>query len=311
MQKTHMIHNKIGVIAYIVLLFQMNSTNSFCQDNNDTVSYKRLSKFALASIDYTHYSSSEYVKDDEAGKIHMNEYKAKIQFALKLKEKKTYLLNKMYVTRFDANAAKGEFQNFNENYFSFSYSIGLIQIINNRWKIVGLVSPTLASDFNNGVSSHDFILQSSAIASKRAGANFEYGFGIGYSTRFGRALAVPLISYTYVQGNWCHKGVAPAYMTSYYTIKQFDIGIKLSAFGNVYNSTNEILSDQGLDKLGYSRINIGPDFNFCIYKSLYANINTGITVRNRLFSIDSRGKLEMELSAGTKSFFNVGLRILK
>jgi len=32
--------------------------------------------------------------------------------------------------------------------------------------------------------------------------------------------------------------------------------VKISAFGNVYNSTNEIESNLELDKLGYSRINI-------------------------------------------------------
>ena len=87
--------------------------------------------------------------------------------------------------------------------------------------------------------------------------------------------------------------------------------MKLSAFGNVYNSTNTFASNLELDKLGYSRINIGPDIKLRIYKSLYANINAGITVRNRLFYIDSQGRLEMELSAYTKYFFNFGLSILK
>lgn len=294
-----------------MLLFLGIFNNSFCQNSNDSINYKRLTKFALASVDYTFYSPSKYIKDHEAGEIRMNEYKTKIQFALKLKEKKTYLINKIYMTKFDTYANKGKDQNFNESYYSLSYSIGIIQRLKNRWKIVGVLSPTLASDFNNKVSSHDLILQSSVLASKRASANFEYGFGVAYSTRFGRALTIPLLSYAYLNGRWSHNGVIPAYIASYYNYKRFEIGVKMSTFGNVYNSTNEIQSNLELDKLGYSRINMGPDFKFCIYKALYANINTGITVRNRLYSIASQGELEMELNAGRKFFFNFGLSILK
>lgn len=296
-------------ILFVVLLFVGIFSDVFCQNNSDSISYKRLTKFALASVDYTAYSASEYGRDNED--IRMNEYRAKLQFALKLKEKKTYLLNNVSISKFDAYANKGASQYFNESYFAISYSIGLIQILKNRWKIVGVLSPTLASDFNKATSKHDFILQYSAIASKRVGPNLEYGFGAAYSTRFGRALAIPLVSYAYQKGNWSHTGVIPAYIGSYYNIRQIDVGMKLSTFGNVYNSTNSIVSQFELDKLGYSRVNIGPNIKFCIFKSLYANINTGITVRNRLFSIDSQGGLEMELTANTKYFLNFGLSILR
>ena len=300
-------------ILFIMLLPLVMFNYSFCQNNSDTISYKRLTKFVLATVNYTAYSTSEYRKDDEVSQIRMEEYNAKFQFFLKLKKKKLYLINKFSSNRFEVYADKGGgmFQNFNPSYISFSYGVGLIQILKNRWKIVGVLSPTLASDFNNEISRHDFLIQYSILVSKRANVEFEYGFGVTHNTRFGRPLIIPLLSYTYLKGNWIHNGVFPAYMASYYSINQFDFGVKLSSFGNVYNSNNATVSNLELDKLGYSRINIGPDFKFHIYKSLYANISTGITLRNRLFSINSNGGLEMELPTHSKYFLNLGLNILK
>lgn len=306
-----MVINKISIILYIILLSQGIFNHSFCQNSSDSINYKRLTKFVLASVNYTHYSATEYAKGNEVGKVSMNEYRTKIQFVLKLKEKKTYLLNTIDITQFDVYAVKGAFQDFNKNYYSFSYSIGLIQILKNRWKIVGVFSPTLASDFNDNISGDDFTFQSSVLAIKRASGNYEYGFGIAHSYRFGRALTIPLLSYTYRKDRWSHKGVIPVYVASYYKIRNLGIGMKMATFGNVYNSTNTIVSNLELDKLGYSRINIGPELIFRIYKSLYININSGITVRNRLYSINSYGEFEMELNAGKKIFFNLGLSILK
>lgn len=124
-----MIIKKDSGLIYTILLFLGIFNSSFCQNSNDTIAYKRLTKFALASVDYTLYSPSKYTKDNEASEIGMNEYKAKIQFALKLKEKKTYLLNKIQITKFDAYANRGKSQNFNKSYYSFSYSIGIILLM--------------------------------------------------------------------------------------------------------------------------------------------------------------------------------------
>lgn len=298
-------------VFYSVLFVSGICLNGFCQNDSDTTKYKSLQKFELISFDYTSYSSSEYQSDDKVGVMSVEEYRTKLQFALKLKEKKTYMLHKIDMTRFDAYSEEGSLNEFSKHYYSFSYSLGLIKVLPKKWTLVGLVTPTLASDFDEKTSFDDFILQSSVMATKRASENMEYGFGVAYSTRFGRALVIPLLTYTYVKNNWHHEAVLPAYLASYYSFNKFDAGLKLSIFGNLYNSNNSAASDLELDKLGYSRINIGPAVRMCVYKSIYANINTGITVRNRLSSMNGQGELELEIAADPKYFINIGLSILK
>ena len=84
----------------------------------------------------------------------------------------------------------------------------------------------------------------------------------------------------------------------------------MSAYGNVYNTNIDMITSYELDKLGYSRINIGAEFQMKIYKSLYMNIKGGISVKNRFESINKDGNLEISLSGENKSFFCTGLHIL-
>jgi hypothetical protein len=66
-----MIINKDRGVLYIIFLFLGIFNNSFCQNSNDSITYKRLTKFVLASVDYTFYSPSKYIKDNEVSEIKM------------------------------------------------------------------------------------------------------------------------------------------------------------------------------------------------------------------------------------------------
>jgi len=241
----------------------------------------------------------------------MSEINADAQFVIKIKEKKIYFINRVHFNQFN-NSGK-EVSNkkyFHNAFYSIAYSAGIIRIINNKWKLIGILTPTIASCFEKQITKNDFILQSSIIASKRVNRYFEYGFGLSYSTRFGREITIPLVSAKYKKNNYSLIAVLPAYISSFYHFKNYKIGLSMSAYGNVYNTNIDMITSYELDKLGYSRINIGTEFQMKIYKSLHLNIKGGISVKNRFESINKDGNLEISLSGENKSFFCTGLHIL-
>ncbi|WP_430815504.1 DUF6268 family outer membrane beta-barrel protein [Carboxylicivirga sp. RSCT41] len=280
------------------------------QNATDTVSYKRLVKFPLLSIRYFNYSNSEFTASESKGDVYMEEFNTTFQFAFPIKKKKTYLINRVNLNRLSYRVEIDDEIN-KEAFYAFGYTFGLTQVLKNRWRLVATVTPTLASDFKNEISSEDLIVQSAAILSKRSSPFFEYGFGAAFSTRFGRELLVPVLSLTYKNERWGTFMFLPAYISQYYHFDQSRVGFSLSTYGNVYNYTPDIKGDYELDKLGYSRINIGPEFRTRLWKDVHINVSTGITVRNRLESINGRGTREFDISTKEKFYFKVELNILK
>ena len=278
----------------------------------DTTAFPRMGKFPVLSLGYTSYSPSSFEYGNTEADIAMSEFNGVLQYSIKLKDKKTYLLNRFHFNLFQItqdNILRTSI--ISSNYYSFTVGLGIIQVLKNRWKIIGTLNPTYASDGHNPLSMDDMILQASLLASKRKTPNFEYGFGLVSTTRFGNRLVTPVVSWTYSKNEWISTALLPVNATVAYQLKKVDLGIRYTAFGNVYNSKYSDNTDLELDKLGYSRLNIGPDILINIYKSFYLNINSGITIRNRLQSFTSGGKQELDLATQNKLFFNVSLKVLK
>ena len=279
--------------------------------STDSVKYERLTKFPLASVTYTNYSKSKFESNNGNGDIQMKEVRASLQFAIKIKEKKTYLLHKFDYTYFHTNGAlENAGSPFEENLNSIAYSLGLIQVLKNRWKIIAIATPTLASDFRKPISSDDFIMQAYFNVSKRATPNLEYGFGLVFTTRFGRALLLPVVTGIYKKDDWSVFAVLPVQLGIYRHFNNSKLGLSFSANGNFYNYNNTIPTITKLSKVSYSRLNLGPEYDLKLFKTLNLNLKAGVTLRNRLEPQDKSGSIVLDLSTNEKFFFSVGLNIM-
>ena len=300
------------LVVSVIVSYSLSAQTLSDTIKTDATAYPRMRKFPVLSFDYTSYSRSGFEYGDTNAKISMNEFNGVLQYSIKLKDKKTYLLNRFHFNSISINQDDiSRTGIINPDHYSFTVGVGLIQVLRNRWKIIGTLNPTYASDGHNSLSMDDILLQASLLASKRKTPNFEYGYGLVATTRFGSQLVIPVVSWTYSKNKWVSTALLPVNATVAYQIKKVDVGLRYTAFGNVYNSKNSDVTDLKLDKLGYSRLNLGPDVLINIYKSLYFNINSGITIRNRLQSFTDEGIQELNLAAGNKFFFNVSLKVLK
>jgi len=300
----------IHLSLIVLILFVVLPLNGQTQ-GEDSLKYERLVKFPLLSVRYFNYSNSDFDTPNGVGQIHMGEFNTNFQFAIPLKEKKAYLINRLNFTKFDFDAKVENVTTVPKTFYSLGYTLGVMNVLSNNWKILATVTPTLASDFEEKLSAEDLIIQSAVIATKRSGPYFEYGFGAAYSTRFGREMYIPLASMTYKKGRWGLFMLLPAYVSQYYHFNNSRIGLTLSTFGNVYNYSNEVSDQYDLDKMGYTRINIGPEYRTKLFGDVHLGLSTGVTVRNKLESINGNGGLELDLSTQQKFFFKIEFSILK
>ncbi|MCT4648513.1 MAG: DUF6268 family outer membrane beta-barrel protein [Carboxylicivirga sp.] len=297
---------------FIVIIFLLGiATSVSAQEKHDTTSFLPLVKFPLLSLHYINYSQSDFnISTSEKGKVNMSEIDGTFQLAFKLKEKKSYLLNRFRFNKMMHDVKIDGVVKPTESFYAFGYTIGLIQVLPKRWQLIASITPTLASDFEYKLSSDDLIMQTMVLLNKRHSEYLEYGFGAACNTRFGRELLMPLASINYRNNRWGFFAFLPAYVSQYYHFKNSRIGLTMSVYGNVYNFAEETGNTKH-DKVGYTRINIGPAYRTKIYKDLYLGLSAGMTVRNRLESITNKGRTGPEYEVDEKYFFKLELNILK
>jgi hypothetical protein len=296
----------------VVASFSQVQTDSI-NLNKDTATYGKLVKTAVISSDYFNYPSSDFYGDK--GQIAMNEIRNSLLFAFPLKKKKLYLFNLIQYSYFsiDAQVDLQKTIDSKNKFHSIQYRIGILKVLPKSWKFLINAAPTIASDFKESIQSDDFIVQASTMLTKRSSPAFEYGFGVSYTTRYGNPFIIPLASIIYKKKKWLSLMILPAYISHYYTFnKNTRLGLKMAVNGSFYNASfNNGVSMFDLNRVSYSRINIGPDFQTRLFSDFFINIGTGIAMRNILAFEDDDFNKELEFNVDKKVFFNIGIKFLK
>jgi len=292
-----------------VFLFLCVMSIAFAQEGEKT--FKPLEEFNLASVSYTNYGESKFVKGDYEGKVEFSEVRVALSYPKVFKNKKTVLINGIEFTNLKPTFSGGINESpVSRNFYSIAYNLALVNPLGKKgWRYTIGLKPTIASDFEEKISTEDFTLQALAMFSKRANAHFKYGFGVSYNTRFGKKQVMPLVQLIYKKNNWEAKAFLPAYVSQFYHFKTSKLGLSINVNGNNYNFNNTIApTGLDLDKLLYSRINIGPEFEIKLMKRLRLNLSGGIAVANKLDWLNGDGDSELDLSPESKTFFKVGLK---
>ncbi len=303
---------KISLNTRITLLFLFLTLIVNAQHKTDTISYPRLSKFTIASIDNYQYLYSDMNKAYLNSDVKIDEYRASVQIALPLKNKKTYFYNGWDYLKINS-ITKKEIADayYNNCYEAITCNIGFIKELKSHWSLLCMVSPSIASDFKNTISSDDLMLGISAIAYKRFNKYFEYGIGFSFNTRLKYEMYLPLLSLNYKKQKHEFKALLPLQISSYYCFKKLKVGFEGRLFENYFNADDEMAKTFNMDSFGFSKVNFGPKLMLQLYRSLYFNMAGGVTVFNELTSLNQRGNKIEIVAPDNKLFFNFGLKILK
>ncbi len=270
-------------------------------------------KFTIAKASYTYYGVTEFKEDGVTGEVGFSEFRGAFYLPKLLNNKKTILVNGLefssLIPEFKSDLTT---ETLSRDFYSISYNLGAIHFFNNRvWSMTINLKPTLASDFKEKISSDDFIFQGTILVTKKRSKHLKYGLGLSYNTRFGAKQILPILQLVYKTDRWETMIYLPAYISQFYKFTQSKLGLTIGLNGNNYNFRNNSIVGLDLDKLGYSRVNIGPDFETKLSKNLRINLNAGISVANKLDWLDADGDSVLDLSPENKFFAKIELKLVK
>ena len=168
--------------------------------------------------------------------------------------------------------------------------------LNNSWRLLINLRPTLASDFEHSLSADDFVLQGIGFALKKVNEHFSIGGGIAYTMRFGKPFAVPVLPLNYKKGKHNISALLPIKLTYKYSLdnkEKLSVGFKHKVNGAQFNITApniEIYDVPEIDKISYTRANIGATINYNITKFVQLELYGGASVRRQYNLLDKSNK---------------------
>ena len=227
------------------------------------------------------------------------EYGTFINIPYKLKNKKTILVNGLgygWVGNSGSDLSFVEAGKNKKQLHAIYYQLMFAHKLNEDWNLLISLRPTLASDFEHSLSTDDFVLQGIGFALKKVNEHFSIGGGIAYTMRFGKPFAVPVLPLNYKKGKHTISTLLPiksAYNYSLGKKEKISVGVKHVVNGAQFNITapNFNKSDvPDIDKIGYTRANIGAAINYDITKFLRFEVYGGASIRRQYELFDTSNR---------------------
>jgi hypothetical protein len=285
--------------SFIILFFFLN--NGYSQD------------FKLAGINYVDYPKSEIKNATRSQETSFQEFGTFVNFPNKLKNDKTTLINSFgygFVEATMYNFTQPQTNEYVIKLQEFYYQLMLLHKWNKKWSLLVNLKPTLASDFEQKLSSDDFVFQGAVIATRKINDKFKIGAGVASSIRWGSPRVIPLVHLHYNNNRHNLNAILPMnfkYTYSLFPDKKLKLGMKYARNGAGFNISDDNLHD--MDKINYSRANIGVLANYNLTKILrleaYGGISTG-----RIYDVVDFNKNEYEFGSQAAPFFNIGIVII-
>lgn len=198
---------------------------------------------------------------------------------------------------------------------SIEYTAFLVDSLSETWKIVAVLTPGFASDFETKISSDDFTFQGAFGFIRRIGENFSLGFGAAYIRDFGPPLPLPFL---YLDWDKSEKlnltGIVPSNLDlTYHIVPKVDLGFSFKVGGNRYHGNpNKFKDEEGNPienpQMEYSEGTISPIAKIQLLEWVRLDVEGGYAFyRNFEFldGDDSKGSFDLERS----SFLRVGLTL--
>ncbi len=271
----------------------------------------------LAGVSYVSYPKSGLKDTDKNSQITFHEFGGFVRVPYLFKNNKTIMINGIsyaYVQS-DISHTKVDLEGVNSEVFQvISYQTIIAQKLKNNLSFVFSLMPTIASDFEEAITSDDFIMQGSIMLSKKKKECFSYGLGVANTMRLGNIFLLPIVQLNYKNHQHSINALLPVKFDYIYTLdhkEKWMIGFReLANGGNInitasYNTSN--VSE--IDKVNYSRINMGPVVYYNINKFMQFQAIVGMSVRRKYNLQDAESRTE-KIDLKNTPFFQVGIFLI-
>ena len=268
--------------------------------------------FELIKIQSAYYPKQSIEESTVDGKAGMFEWSGQLGIPQTFKRtKRTILIHKLGYTNLrvdtEANIGIEPLEN-TKHYHTISYNLGLVQILNPKWRLLLNLNPLLASDFGASLNEDDFLFQGNALALYSKNLKIQYGFGLVYTTRLGRPLVIPMGLFKYRTPKMTIDIVLPNKLSIMFRNlkRKFSYGFEAGLNGGLFNNNSDISTINSIiDETGYSRLNIGPAIRVRLKNSTIIHFTGGIAVGRKLEFINIDEETN-NLTPESGPFFKVG-----
>lgn len=292
--------NKTWLITLILLVLVIHNTHS--QSNQ------------LAGTSYFIYPNSGLIDKQSNANFSFQEFGGFVRIPYKFKNETTRMINGISYAYIKSNIDNlpTDIEGANFKIFqAITYQTIIAQKLPRDFNLVFSLKPTIASDFEEKLSSDDFIMQGFLFASKKKSEHLSIGLGLANTMRLGNIFLLPIIPFYYKNYKHTINAVFPLKFDYTYIVNSNEtlkIGIRETANGGNINITAPYSSNNitEVDKVNYSRVNIGPIIYYNINKYIQFEMLSGISLRRQYNLLDKEENHE-NIDLKNTPFFQVGL----
>lgn len=281
-----------------------------------TLAYNVYSQdFPLAGTEYYHYSPVDFEDSPANTELSFEEFAFYINLPKMLKEDTSAIMvNGLVYAQVQAKSFDGLSQEYNvKDYHKITYRFTYIWKLENDWSAVFSISPTLASDLEQELSSDDFFIQASTTLTKEVSKDFSVGFGIAYTSTLGVPLPLPVSIVRYKDHRHHFQSLLPQMVGYHYDLKpdeSLKIGFKGELNGALFNTNfSNPAFDFTVDNVNYSRANVGATISYRFLKFIKVEAFGGFSTFRR-YRFNDEGGNDYEFNSKSNAFFNIGIALV-
>ncbi len=267
----------------------------------------------LAGADYSQYSASA-LNDFPETDIDYLETGGFLNIPVVSKDTRDIFLNMLRYKRLDAglnNSVLYDAERVEQRYHVASYTLNWIHRFNKKWLLITSVNPILSSDLEEKISTDDVLVLGALMLRRTANPVWKWGIGISYNTGFGRPLLMPVAELSYRKLPFSFNALVPVSVTALYhrPSDRLRMGMQAALDGSYFNlGVPDVIPGQTnpVDKVEYSRINMGPVVDIRVVGNLRVELAGGIST-NRLLRFVNTDETLADLTANTGPFFRAAI----
>ena len=179
------------------------------------------------------------------------------------------------------------------NATGIDYNLIIMRGLNEKWTLLTMFTPGIASDLEDDLVADDFHLQVVVAFIRAHSEKLQLGYGLAYSTLFGEPFPLPVIQIKWNNGAKLYvESLLPSNLDIRYMMnKRAMLGFSFLIKGNQYHGA-ESKYDANNPQLNYSVGNIVPSLRLVLSEKLNLDISTGITLFRRLEFFDGKDKVQ-------------------
>jgi hypothetical protein len=251
-----------------------------------------------ASVEYGLFP---YVKlanpnsDTKDLEIHADIKTVGLAFPLVLQGGKILILNQLNYRRVDFSFKKlPERSRRVDQIQSVNYTFFMIDSLSEKWSLVAMLTPGLASDFEaDEITSDDFTLQAVFGYIRKYSPNFQLGFGLAYMRDFGRPTPLPFIYFDWNNGDRLSAtGLLPTDMSLTYKVNpKIDLLLTMKFLGDRHHGNPDRYNVKN-PQMEYSEGTISPAMQVHLTDWLHIKVEAGYAFYRNFEFLDGDKKAQ-------------------